>query len=121
MEQVRSFTEDAGIREAIEESSGKAQVVDVTFEEQRLYALVMKMFEGNLRNSVSKEMWDRFFILSGIPLDIKDSLGMGNDRVGYVFLLDKQCRIRWSACADAWDEEKASLQKGIRKLVSECR
>jgi ATPase complex subunit ATP10 len=121
MEQADTFTKDPAIRAAIAESGGKAQVVQVTWEEQKLYALMMKMFQWNLKRSIAENEWSKFFIMSGIPLDVKDSLAMANDRVGNVYLLDENCKIRWTGCGDAWDEEKESLAKGIRKLVSEHR
>jgi mitochondrial ATPase complex subunit ATP10 len=118
-EQVKTFTEDAAIQAAIEESGGAAQLVDITFEEQRLYAMVMRLFQWNLKNMIPKERWSKFFVLPGIPLDVKDSMGVANDKVGYVYLLDQNCKIRWSACGDAWEGEKESLEKGLRRLVLE--
>ena len=44
---------------------------------------------------------------------------MMNDKVGYVFLVDEKCRIRWSACADAWPEEKDALLRGLKRLIDE--
>lgn len=41
---------------------------------------------------------------------VRDALGMTNSRVGYVFLIDENLKIRWGGCADATDEEVRSLE-----------
>lgn len=41
---------------------------------------------------------------------VRDALGMTNSRVGYVFLVDENLKIRWGGCADATDEEVRSLE-----------
>jgi len=41
---------------------------------------------------------------------LRDALGMTNSRVGYVFLVDENLKIRWGGCADATDEEVRSLE-----------
>ena len=42
---------------------------------------------------------------------------MPNPKVGHVYLLDKDCKIRWAGCGDANDEEKESLVKAVRRLI----
>jgi ATPase complex subunit ATP10 len=41
---------------------------------------------------------------------VRDTLGMTNSRVGYVYLIDENLKIRWGGCADATDEEALSLE-----------
>lgn len=41
---------------------------------------------------------------------VRDALGMTNSRVGYVFLIDENLKIRWGGCADATDEEARALE-----------
>jgi hypothetical protein len=38
-------------------------------------------------------------------------MGMTNSRVGYVYLVDEECRIRWAGCADAMKEESEALER----------
>jgi hypothetical protein len=37
-------------------------------------------------------------------------MGMLNGRVGYVYLVDPDLKIRWGGCADARDEESRALE-----------
>lgn len=41
---------------------------------------------------------------------VHDPLGMTNSKVGYVYLLDENLRIRWAGCADAYPTEPAALE-----------
>lgn len=35
---------------------------------------------------------------------------MVNKHVGYVYLVDEMCRVRWAGCADAKEEEAKALE-----------
>jgi ATPase complex subunit ATP10 len=121
-QQTRSFVgfvSGADVRAVVDASGGAAQFVEINFEDTWMASSLVWMFQWNLRRQIKKELWDRYFILRGIPVDIKESLAMMNDKIGYVFLVDDKCRIRWSACADAWPEEKVALLSGLKRLIDE--
>lgn len=46
-------------------------------------------------------------------------MGFWNGRVGYVYLLDWECRIRWAGSGNAGVEEKAALVRGVARLQEE--
>jgi ATPase complex subunit ATP10 len=37
-------------------------------------------------------------------------MGMTNSKVGYVYLVDENLKIRWGGCADATEREAQSLE-----------
>lgn len=41
---------------------------------------------------------------------VRYDMGMTNSRIGYVYLVDEQCKIRWAACADPMAEEIEALR-----------
>lgn len=41
---------------------------------------------------------------------LRDPLGMTNSRVGYVFLIDENLKVRWGGCADPTLEEVQALE-----------
>ena len=41
---------------------------------------------------------------------VREPLGMTNSRVGYVYLIDENLRVRWGGCADATAEEAKALE-----------
>lgn len=47
----------------------------------------------------------------------RDQIGLDNDRVGYVYLVDENVRIRWAGCADAMVEEARALEVCTGKLL----
>lgn len=40
---------------------------------------------------------------------LREPLGMTNSRIGYVYLVDQNLKVRWAACADAKEEEELAL------------
>ena len=42
---------------------------------------------------------------------VRDPLGMTNSKVGYVYLIDENLKVRWGGCADATKREAESLEK----------
>ena len=44
-----------------------------------------------------------------------------NTQVGYVYLLDTECRIRWAGSGDAWKGEVDWLNAGIKRLLEDMK
>jgi len=49
---------------------------------------------------------------------VRESLGMSNSRIGYVYLVDENVKIRWAACADGKTEEEEALIRCAGVLVN---
>jgi len=43
---------------------------------------------------------------------------MTNSRIGYVYLVDENLKIRWAACADAKKEEEEALIRCVKVLIN---
>ena len=48
-------------------------------------------------------------------------MGLLNSRVGYVYLLDARCRIRWAGSGRAEGGEREGLVRGVGRLLEERR
>lgn len=46
---------------------------------------------------------------------------MTNNRIGYVYLLDEELKVRWGACADAKPEEEEALYRGVGVLLNRLK
>lgn len=46
---------------------------------------------------------------------------MTNSRIGYVYLVDENLKIRWAACADAKEEEEEALVRCVGVLLNRHR
>ncbi|KAI0136995.1 ATP10 protein-domain-containing protein [Xylariales sp. AK1849] len=98
----------------------KAQLVQVNVEEDGLKAFLIRMFMGGLRKSVGEENWGRYFLVrKGVSDQVREGIGALNSKVGYVYLLDKECRIRWAGSGYAEDHERIGLVKGVLRLLEE--
>jgi mitochondrial ATPase complex subunit ATP10 len=123
-EQTRSFVGAKGNPElaaVLEANKDTVQALDVTMEDLQTFTVLKRFFEFNLRRQKSAEEQDRYFITEGIPVGVKESIGVMNSAIGYVFLVDQNCKIRWSACATALPEEKESFLKGLQSLIRQAK
>jgi mitochondrial ATPase complex subunit ATP10 len=126
-EQVNSFLgvkENPGLHELIGE--GKVQRADINAQDNWLRSLFV--FTNKLRKDVPKEQWERYFRVKlvrdvgrGVTEDIRDAMGFLNSNVGYVYLLDSECKIRWAGSGHAWPGERESMNAGIRRLWAEMK
>lgn len=57
----------------------------------------------------------------GMTNEIRDAIGLLNSKVGYVYLLDGKCRIRWAGSGICEGDEKEGLAKGVRRLIEEAK
>lgn len=121
--QVRTFMDrehNPGVSEVLAREPGVAQRVRVNVEENPLKAWLVGLFRFSLRRSVPEAEHARYFtVRKGVTERIRYSIGLLNGRVGYIYLLDRHCRIRWAASGDATAEEKGLLVRCLEKLIAE--
>jgi len=117
-----SEKENPGITKALDEGVGIAQRVDINIEENALKAALIKMFMPGLRRRWAKDAHGRYFVVSrGMSDDIRDAIGLLNGKVGYVYLVDGECKIRWAGSGRGEPDEKEGLVRGVRRLVEEWK
>ncbi|KAK8156429.1 ATP10 protein-domain-containing protein [Phyllosticta citrichinensis] len=123
LKQIQTWTsekQNPDLCRILQGSRGIAQPVEVNIETNRLKYFILSLFKERLRNERAQEDWDKyFFVRKGITDEIRENVGIMNAKVGYVFLVDGACRIRWAGSGDAQEEEKHFLNKGLRTLISE--
>ncbi|BDD54766.1 Mitochondrial ATPase complex subunit atp10 [Monascus purpureus] len=127
--QVATFTgpkQNPGLYEAMKSGSQVqnrlVQKVDINLEENRVKAWLVRMFMWRMRGKLPEEQHQRYFLVrKGLTDGLKEAIGMMNSKVGYVYLLDENCRIRWAGSGPAEEVELAALNNGVRKLIEERR
>lgn len=130
-EQVKTFIgdkENPELKALVEGSGGLVQKVQVVIQDHWFKALLMKLFRNNFRKEIPEKEWGRFFLVrlardtgKGLPEDVRDAMGLLNSQVGYVYLVDAQCRIRWAGSGHAWEGESKHLNAGVRRLIEEAK
>ena len=121
--QAQSFVSskaNPGLEQVLAENPGVAQKVDINYENNAGKAWIVRMFMGSLRKKVTEKDWDKYFLVQrGITDNIRESIGLLNSKVGYVYLVDQHCRIRWAGSGTAHPDELEGLTKGLRKMVQD--
>jgi ATPase complex subunit ATP10 len=123
--QARTFTGkgvNTQLHEFLASSPHVAQMVDVNIEENTLKAWIVALFQYRLRKARAKADWGKYFVVrKGVSEKIRETIGLLNGRVGYVYLVDQECKIRWAGSGDAEGSEMEDLNRGVAKLVAEAQ
>ncbi|KAK9248630.1 ATP10 protein-domain-containing protein [Lipomyces tetrasporus] len=97
------------------------QIVDITIPESFVKSWISKFFQYRTKRVVGKSRYSKFFYAQKLPGQLNLSIGAANRYCGYVYLVDRDCKVRWAAGGYATAEEKDSMQRCLRGLVAEDR
>ncbi|EDN06883.1 conserved hypothetical protein [Histoplasma mississippiense (nom. inval.)] len=111
------------LHRVLKDAPKEAQRVEINFEDNVLKAWLIRLFMWRMRKSMPKEQHEKYFLVRQKALtdSLREQIGMMNSKVGYVYLLDHECRIRWAGSSIAEEGELDSLNNGLRKLIDERR
>lgn len=108
-EQTRTFVGNAELT--------RVQRVWVNIEEDWMRAGLLRLFLGGLRKRFGGEGGRYFVVRRGVEDGVRRDVGMVNGKIGYVYLVDERCRIRWAGSGDAGPGEREGLVGCVRRLV----
>nr|POE47592.1 mitochondrial atpase complex subunit atp10 [Quercus suber] len=125
-DQVNSFVSaeaNPELHQVLGEATDVAQRVEINHENNFLKWHIMQWFAvPSLRKMRSLHDQERYFMVRrGVNEMMKEAIGLLNDKGGYVYLVDGECKIRWAGSAVALPNEKQTLVKGLRRLIEEAR
>ncbi|RMZ69139.1 F1F0 ATP synthase assembly Atp10 [Pyrenophora seminiperda CCB06] len=125
LSQAETFTgksQNAELQQILSQNPGIAQMVDVNIEENTMKAWIIALFRWQLKASRPKEQWGRYFVVrKGVSERIRETIGLLNGRVGYIYLVDQDCKIRWAGSGDAEGTEMEDMNRGFAKMVAEAQ
>lgn len=102
---------------SVGESMG-VQRVWINIEEDWMRAGLLRLFLGGLRKKLREGEWGRYFVVRrGVKYGVRQDVGMVNGKIGYVYLVDERCRIRWAGSGDAGPGEREGLVGCVRRLI----
>ncbi|SPN96761.1 related to F1F0 ATPase complex assembly protein [Cephalotrichum gorgonifer] len=123
--QADSFVSEAAnpaLHALLRDNPDAAQIVRINAEDNALKAWLVRRFMGSLRKTYGEENHGRYFLVRrGVTDLIRESIGLLNGKVGYTYLVDAECRIRWAASGASLPEEVDSMTKGMQKLIREAQ
>ncbi|MCJ1413322.1 Mitochondrial ATPase complex subunit atp10 [Ptychographa xylographoides] len=106
----------------IEASDGLAQQISINIEHNPLKHFLIRLFFSSLRRRMPASQHDKYFLIRrGITEELRDKIGMLNSKVGYVYLVDGEGRIRWAGSGRSEGEERAGLGRGAERLIAEAK
>lgn len=115
-----SQTENPELHKIIDARDGVAQFVEINIEDVYLKHLMIRMFMYRLRKQRTPEAWNRYFLVKqNVSIEDADSIGFLNGKVGYTYLVDDNCKIRWAGSGMAEGDEKEGLVKGVKRLIDD--
>lgn len=98
----------------------RAQLVQLNVEDNWFKAWLVRRFFGSLRRKLGKASWDRYFLIrKGVTDDIRERIGLLNSKVGYTYVVDHHCRIRWVGSGEAEGDEREGLVKAVQRVLGE--
>ena len=129
--QVKSFVgkkENPQLASTLEELKDQGlQKMFMNYEDDLLKKILIYLFLWYARRKNDrengKEVRARSLIVTrGVDREFfENGLGITNLRVGYTYLVDQNCKIRWVGNGYATDEEKKSIVRVARKLVQDLK
>jgi mitochondrial ATPase complex subunit ATP10 len=121
--QVKSFASQEhhpALMALLEEQKDRCQLVRINYEDNSAKAFLIKLFMGRLRSQIGEANWDKYFVVrKGITDEIREHIGYLNSRVGYTYLLDSECKIRWAGSGSCEPGEREVLLQGVWRLLNE--
>jgi len=99
--------------------------------------MLVSFFTSSLRRTVPESRWATYLLARGEWSDIDvnclelwvlpsfaedlhqiyEPLGMENKILGFVFLIDSDCKVRWAGCGPASEKEVQSLRESTAVLM----
>lgn len=124
-EQAKSWTSresNPDLYRVLGENKGVAQMVHVNYEDNAAKAWLIGLFMGSLRKKFPEQDWDKYFLVrQGLTDEIREAIGLLNSKVGYTYLVDQHCRIRWAGSGPSHPDELEGLNRGLARMAEDIR
>lgn len=111
---------ETGIPEPLDQTNG-LQIITLNLQSNPLKSWLVRLFSGSLRATIPKPLQPTYLLTSEAIEYLRTPLGMDNGAIGYVFLLDRACRIRWAGCGFAHDKEQEALLRCVGVLLERSK
>jgi len=94
------------------------QFIQINLQENPLKSILVSLFLKSLRRTVPENLQPTYLVSNQNMEYVRESLGMVNKHIGYVYLLDEHLKVRWAACGDAELEETEALRTAVGVLLN---
>ncbi|KAF8311862.1 hypothetical protein DL93DRAFT_2082797 [Clavulina sp. PMI_390] len=94
------------------------QFIQINLQENPLKSMLVSLFVRTLKNQVPQSLHSTYILANQNMEMLREPLGMENKHVGYVYLVDRNCKIRWGGCGKAAPGEAESLERCATVLLN---
>ncbi|KAF9348572.1 Mitochondrial ATPase complex subunit atp10 [Mortierella sp. AD094] len=115
-EQIETFLAPFLKRWPMGEGNSKVQLVELNIQENPLKAGLVRMMVPFVRKTIPEERHANYILHYKSIKHLKDPLSMPNSYLGYVFLIDSNCKIRWGAHGKGTETEVKTLLDSVQRL-----
>ncbi|KAG0000887.1 Mitochondrial ATPase complex subunit atp10 [Entomortierella chlamydospora] len=115
-EQIETFTEPFLKKWPMGEGNSKVQLVELNIQENPLKAGLVRIMVPFVRKNIPEERHANYILHYKSIKHLKDPLSMPNSYLGYVFLIDSNCKIRWGAHGKGTETEVKTLLDSVQRL-----
>ncbi|KAG0341930.1 Mitochondrial ATPase complex subunit atp10 [Podila humilis] len=95
----------------------KVQLVELNIQENPLKAGLVRIMVPFVKKSIPEERHANYILHYKSIKHLKEPLSMQNSYLGYVFLVDSNCKIRWGAHGPASEIEVQTLLDSVQRLT----
>ncbi|KAJ9055840.1 Mitochondrial ATPase complex subunit atp10 [Entomophthora muscae] len=112
--QCRSFV--SPFQELIDKRIPNLQLIEINVAEKFFNSLIVRLFASRIRGQLSEPKQANYYLKYGSLEEIREKLAMVNSMMGYVFLVDKNLKVRWYANGEATQTELESMKAIVARL-----
>ncbi|WVR07391.1 hypothetical protein IAU60_004432 [Kwoniella sp. DSM 27419] len=97
--------------------------VQINHQENKLKSILVSFLSSSLKRTIPEDRWGSYLIAGGewSRLDITEPLGIDNKLLGYMYLVDSDCKVRWAGCGAATPEESQALRRATAVLLGRMK
>ena len=93
------------------------QFLQINLQENPAKAFLVSLYLSSLRSKIPPALHPHY-LLSKQNLEYeRGPLGMNNKHIGFVYLVDERCRVRWAGGGLALPQEAESLKNCVKVLL----
>lgn len=99
--------------------NSKVVMAEMCFVEFSFLSIAKGLVTQGIKNQLQPSQIDSTYVKFGGVMELAHKLLLPNAYTGYIYLLDKQNRVRWKACGEAKPAELDMMIKFVKQIAAE--
>lgn len=99
--------------------NSRVTMAEICFVEFSFLSIAKGLVTQGIKNQLQPSQIDSTYVKFGGVMELAHKLLLPNAYTGYIYLLDKQNRVRWKACGEAKPAELEMMKKFVKQIAAE--